>query len=98
MSSLALSNSLRLLLLALLAITLYSQTWHLSPVFRFIQPVQSALSWLIYAPLRAFRLASTRDFGSTDVYVFLAQIALTLVLLGLALFSFSRRDVILRER
>jgi ABC-type transport system involved in multi-copper enzyme maturation permease subunit len=97
-SSLVLSNSLRLLVLALLAVALYSQTWHLSSVFRFIEPVQSALSWLIYPALRAFRLASTRAFGPTDVYVLLAQIALTLLLLGLALFSFSRRDVILRER
>lgn len=98
MSALVLPNVLRLGILAILAITLYSQTWHLSPVFRYIQPIQSILSWLIYPPLRAFRLASTRDFGATDVYVFAGQIVLTSILLGLALFSFSRRDVILRER
>jgi ABC-type transport system involved in multi-copper enzyme maturation permease subunit len=70
----------------------------LSRFFRFIEPVQSVLSWLIYPPLRAFRLASERTFSSGDLLVLLGQIVLTLVLLGLALFSFSRRDVILRER
>lgn len=98
MSSLVLTTGPRLLILALLAIALYSQTWHLSAVFRFIEPLQSLLSWLILPPLRAYRLAITRAFEATDWLVLLAQVGLTLALLGLALFSFSRRDVLLRER
>ncbi len=98
MSSLVLSNALRLVVLAILAITLYSQTFHLQSFFRFIQPLQSALSWLIVPPLRAYRLATTRVFESTDLFVLLGQIGLTAALLLLALWSFSRRNVILRER
>jgi ABC-type transport system involved in multi-copper enzyme maturation permease subunit len=81
-----------------LAVTLYSQTFHLRSFFRFIQPIQSALSWLIVPPLRAYQLAITRAFEATDVFVLLGQIGLTAALLGLALWAFSRRNVILRER
>jgi len=98
MSSLVLRNSQRLVVLALLAVILYSQTFHLRSFFRFIQPIQSALSWLIVPPLRAYQLATTRVFESTDLFVLLGQIGLTAVLLGLALWAFSHRSVILRER
>ncbi len=98
MSSLVLQNRERLVVLAVLAVTLYSQTFHLRSFFRFIQPIQSALSWLIVPPLRAYQLAITRAFEATDVFVLLGQIGLTAALLGLALWAFSRRNVILRER
>lgn len=98
MSSLVLRNSQRLAVLAVLAVTLYSQTFHLRSFYRFIQPVQSALSWLIVPPLRAYRLATTRVFESTDLFVLLGQIGLTAVLLGTALWAFNRRSVVLRER
>lgn len=98
MSSLVLPNGLRLLVLGLLAVTLYSQTFHLRSFFRFIQPIQSALSWLIVPPLRAYRLATTRLFESSDLFVLLGQIGLIAALLGLALWAFSRRNIILRER
>ncbi len=98
LSPLVLPNSLRLLILALLAIALYSQSWHLWPFFRFIEPLQSLLSWPIFPALRGFRLAATRDFSGGNIYVPLAQLALTAVLLLAALASFRQRDIILRDQ
>ncbi len=98
LSSLVLSNSLRLLILALLAIALYSQAWHLWPFFRFIEPIQSLLGWLIYPPLRGFQIAVTRDFSGSNIFVHIAQFILTLLLLLLALVAFRQRDVILRDQ
>ncbi len=98
LSPLVLANSLRLLILALLAIALYSQAWHLWPFFRFIEPLQSLLSWPIYPVLRGFRLAATRDFSGGNIYVPLAQLALAFVLLLAALASFRQRDIILRDQ
>jgi hypothetical protein len=98
LSPLVLANSLRLLILALLAIALYSQAWHLWPFFRFIEPLQSLLSWPIYPALRGFQLATTRDFSGGNIYVPLAQFGLAFVLLLAALASFRGRDIILHDQ
>lgn len=98
LSSLVLSNGLRLLLLAVLAIALYSQAWHLWPFFRLIEPLQSIFSWPIYPAIAGFRLATTRDWSGGAVYIPIAQLALTVLLLSLALSSFKRRDLILRNQ
>jgi hypothetical protein len=98
LSSLVLSNTLRLTLLAVLAIALYSNAWHLWPGFRFIEPLQSLFSWPIYPAIAGFRLATTREFGSEGPYIMLAQLALTVLLVSLALSSFKRRDIILRNQ
>lgn len=98
LSSLVVSAGWRLVVLTLLAIALYSQAWHLWPGYRFIEPLQSLLSWPLYPPLAAFRLATTREFGGEAPYILLAQIALLILLLSLALSSFKRRDVILHAR
>jgi hypothetical protein len=98
LSSLVLPNVLRLALLAVLAIALYSQAWHLSPVYRFIEPLQSLFSWPIYPAIAGFKLATSRDWSGGGQYIPLAQLALTVLLLSLALISFKRRDVILRNQ
>lgn len=98
LSSLVLTNTLRLLLLAVLAVALYSQAWHLWPVYRFIEPLQSLFSWPVYPALAGFKLATTRDFANGAIYIPLAQLALTVLLLSLALSSFKRRDIILRNQ
>jgi len=98
LSSLVLSNTWRLVLLAILAIALYSQAWHLWPVFRFIEPLQSIFSWPVYPAIAGFRLATTRQFSNGAVYIPLAQFALTVLLLSFALISFKRRDIILRNQ
>lgn len=98
LSALVLSNTLRLLLLAVLAIALYSNAWHLSPAYRFVGPLQSIFSWPVYPAIAGFKLATTRDFANGQMYVPLAQLALIVLLLSLALSSFKRRDVILRNQ
>lgn len=98
LSSLVLSNRLRLVLLAVLAIALYSQAWHLWPFFRFVEPLQSIFSWPIYPAIAGFRLATTRDWSGGARYIPVAQLALTVLLLSLALSAFKRRDLILRNQ
>lgn len=98
LSSMVLTNTLRLLLLAVLAIALYSNAWHLSPAYRFVGPFQSIFSWPVYPAIAGFKLATTRDFSNGQIYVPLAQLALTVLLLSLALSSFKRRDIILRNQ
>lgn len=98
LSSLVLSNTLRLLLLAVLAVALYSQAWHLWPVYRFIEPLQSLFSWPIYPAIAGFKLAMSRNFADGAVYIPLAQLALTVLLISLAISSFKRRDIILRNQ
>jgi hypothetical protein len=93
-----LSNTLRLVVLAVLAVALYSQAWHLSPIFTYIRPLQSLFSLLVYPAIAGFRLATTREFGDNAIAVPIAQFALTVLLLSLALSSFRRRDIILRNQ
>ncbi|MDP9314493.1 MAG: hypothetical protein M3R24_27050 [Chloroflexota bacterium] len=98
LSSLVLTNILRLVVLAILAIALYSQAWHLSPIFPTIQPLQSLFSWPLYPAIAGFKLATTREFVGGARYIPLAQLALTVLLISLALSSFKRRDIILRNQ
>jgi ABC-type transport system involved in multi-copper enzyme maturation permease subunit len=98
LSSLVLSNVWRLALLAVLAIALYSNAWNLSPLFPYIQPLQSLFSWPIYPAIAGFRLATTREWSGAAPYVMLAQLAMTVLLLSLALSSFKRRDLVLRNQ
>lgn len=98
LSSLVLSNAWRLAVLAVLAIALYSNSWHLWPFYRFVAPLQSLFSWPIYPAIKGFELAMSRDFSGGAQYVPIAQLALTVLLLSLALSSFKRRDLILRNQ
>jgi hypothetical protein len=98
LSALVLPNVLRLLLLAVLAVALYSQSWHLSPVYRFIAPFQSLFSWPIYPAMAGFKLATSRDWSGGALYIPLAQLALAVLMISLALIAFKRRDVILRNQ
>jgi hypothetical protein len=98
LSALVLPNVLRLALLAVLAVALYSQAWHLSPVYQFIEPLQSLFSWPIYPAMAGFKLATSRDWSTGAIYIPLAQLALVVLLLSLALIAFKRRDVILRNQ
>lgn len=98
LSSLVLSNTLRLVILGVLAIALYSQAWHLWPVYRFVEPLQSLFSWPVYPAIAGFKLAMSRNFSDGAGYIPLAQFALTVLLLSLSLSSFKRRDIILRNQ
>ncbi len=98
LSSLVLTNTWRLVLLAILAIALYSNAWHLwEGVYRFIEPFQSLFSWPVLPAIAGFKLATTRDYSSGGIWIPLAQAALTVLLLSIALSSFRRRDVILKS-
>ncbi len=98
LSSLVVRNIPRLLLLAILAIALYSNTWNLSPVFRYLSPLQSLFSRLIQPAIAGQRLAVSRDYSGGGLFVLVAQFALSLLLVNLALLSFGKRELILGKK
>jgi ABC-type transport system involved in multi-copper enzyme maturation permease subunit len=99
LSSLVVRNSIRLALLAILAIALYSNTWNLASFYNsWLAPAQSIFSRLIEPAIKGQRLAISQDYSGGGGFVLLAQIALTLLLLSLAILSFSRRELILGKK
>lgn len=98
LSSLVLKNTPRLLLLAALAIALYSNSWPQARANRLIATLQSAFSWLLVPGMKGYQLAQTRVYSSGGAAIILAQVAMTILLLSLALNAFSRRDLILSSR
>lgn len=91
------SNMLRLGLTALIGFGVYSQTWHVSSAYAFVEPIQSMFSWPMYPAVEGFKLATSRDWSSGP-YIPLIQLALTIIMLVVALLVFQRRDVVLRDQ
>lgn len=98
LSSLVVKNVARLLLLAVLALALYTNTWNLSPVYRYLSPLQAIFSRLVEPAIAGQRLAVSRDYTQGGAAILVAQFALTLVLVSLALLSFRKRELILGKR
>ncbi|GAC1383806.1 MAG: hypothetical protein NVSMB42_01020 [Herpetosiphon sp.] len=98
MSSLVVRNGPRLVILALLAVALYSNTWNLSPAYRFIEPFQALFSRLVQPAIEGQRLAVSRDYAEGGVFVLLSQLGLTLLLVSLASLSFVRRELVLGKK
>lgn len=98
LSSLVLKNVPRLLLLAVLAIALYSNSWPQARANRLIATLQSTFSWLLVPAMKGYDLAQTRSYGGGGVAILVAQLAMTVLLLSLALSAFARRDLILSSR
>jgi len=98
LSSLVLRNMPRLMLLAVLAIALYSNSWPQARGNRLIASLQSLFSWLLVPSMKGYQLAQTRVYGNGGAAILLAQLAMTILLLSLALNAFARRDLILSNR
>ena len=97
-SSFVLKNVPRLLVLAALAIALYSNSWPQARGNRLIAALQSAFSWLLVPAMRGFQLAETRAYEGGGLAILLAQAAMAVLLISLALIAFTRRDLILSGR
>ena len=98
-SSLVLKNTPRLLLLAALAIALYSNSWSQARTNPFISALQSIFSLLLVPSMKGYQLAQNRIFTAGDfAAILLAQVAMTALILSLATLAFSRRDLILSGR
>ncbi len=97
-SSMVLKNTPRLLLLAALAIALYSNSWSQARANPFISALQSVFSLLLVPSMKGYQLAQNRVFTTGDIAILLAQIAMTALILSLATLAFSRRDLILSGR
>ncbi|CAA9286964.1 MAG: hypothetical protein AVDCRST_MAG26-3814 [uncultured Chloroflexia bacterium] len=97
-SSLVLKNVPRLLLLAALAIALYSNSWPQARSNRILAALQTTFSWLLMPGMKGYQLAETRVYSGGGSAILLAQLAMTVLLLSLALIAFTRRDLILSTR
>lgn len=98
LSSLVLKNVPRLLLLAALAIALYSNSWPQARANRVLATFQSLFSWMLVPAMKGYQLAQTRLYANGGAAILLAQAAMTILLLSLALSAFARRDLILANR
>lgn len=98
LSSLVLKNVPRLFLLAALAIALYSNSWPQARGNPLIATFQSAFSWLLVPAMKGYQLAQTRAYSGGGAAILVAQLAMTVLLLSLALSAFARRDLILGSR
>ncbi len=97
-SSLVLRNVPRLLLLAALAIALYSNSWPQARANRVLAALQTTFAWLLMPGMKGYQLAETRIYAGGGAAILLAQLAMTVLLLSLALIAFARRDLILSTR
>lgn len=100
LSSLVLSGGWRLVILAMIAIAL-SDTMITGPLeselpaalLSGLSALQTLFSWPLVPPFFAYELAITRDYSNNALLILLAQFLLIIALLGLALYSFERRDL-----
>jgi len=97
-SSLVLKNVPRLILLAALAIALYSNSWPQARANRLVSTLQATFSWLLFPAMRGFQLAQSRAYAGGGAAILLAQVAMTVLILSVALIAFARRDLILSGR
>ena len=97
-SSMVLKNTPRLLLLAALAVALYSNSWAQARANPVISALQSIFSLLLVPSMKGYQLAQTRVYTTGDTAILLAQVAMTALILSLATLAFSRRDLILSGR
>ena len=98
LSSLVLKNTPRLLLLAAIAIALYTNSWPQARSNRLLSSLQAIFSWLLIPAMRGFQLAQNRTLGDGGLAILFAQVAMTVLLLSLATIAFARRDLILSGR
>jgi hypothetical protein len=101
LSSLVFSPGWRLTVLGLIALA-FSGNLINGPLLRSLpQGVQSALtavqtvlSWPLVPPFSGFALSVSREYGTSGLVIVVAQASLVAALLGLALYAFSRRELI----
>ena len=100
LAPMVLSASWRLAVLALFAIA-FSGNLLSGPVMARLGPIAGALDVLrtifstpLLPPFTAFELSRTQNYSGINLVIPLAQLSLTLGLLALAVYSFSRRELI----
>lgn len=102
LSPLVFSTGWRLLVLALIALA-FSRSFvgnatldQLPPIYsNVLSSLQTILSWPMVPALSGFSLAIHRDYSGSAAVILLAQFSLLVALLCLAIYAFSRRELIL---
>lgn len=102
LSSLVFSPGWRLAVLAMIALAFSGnlingtllQSLNEAGAGRVLTAVQTVLSWPLVPPFSGFALAVSRDYGAQALAILLAQLSLVVVLLGLSIYAFGRRELI----
>jgi hypothetical protein len=100
LSPIVLSTGWRLFVLGMIAIA-FSDNFISGPVFdsfpetvkTILSSLQTIFSWPLVPAFSGFALTMSREYSGQGVVVIFAQFSLLVALLGIALISFSRRDV-----
>jgi hypothetical protein len=103
LSPLVLSTGWRLFLLGLIALA-FSKNFFGNAALETLPPtvqeilnsIQTILSWPMVPAFSGFALAMSRDYSGNAPAILVAQSSLLIALLGLSIYSFSRREVILQ--
>lgn len=102
LSPLVLSASWRLFVLGMIALAFSGNFWgraaldSLWPIVRtLLDSLQTILSWPMVPAFSGFTLAVSRDYSGSAPAILIAQAALIVVLLSLAIHIFLRRELIL---
>lgn len=104
LSPLSFSTGWRLFVLALIALA-FSGKWDMfgnatldtfpAVLRNIIEALQTILGWPIVPAFRGFALSVSRDYSGTAPIVLVAQLSLTITLLGLSIYAFLRRELLL---
>ncbi len=102
LSPLVLSTGWRLFVLSLIALAFSSSFFGSAQIDSFaplvqniLRGVQTILSWPLVPAFSGFALAISRDYSGAAFVIPVAQIALLIALLTLALYTFGRRELML---
>jgi len=102
LSPLVLTTFWRLFVLSLIALAFSSSFFGSARIDSFdplvqniLRSVQTILSWPLVPAFSGFALAISRDYSGAAVVIPIAQLALLVALLALALYTFGRREVLL---
>ncbi|HEX5692263.1 MAG TPA: hypothetical protein VFX76_19745 [Roseiflexaceae bacterium] len=100
LAPMVLTASWRLAVLALFAIAFSGNLLsgpvmaRLGPIARALEVLRTIFSTPLLPPFTAFELSRTQNYSGINAIIPIAQLSLTLGLLALAVFSFSRRELI----
>jgi hypothetical protein len=104
LSPLVLSTGWRLFMLGLIALAFSKNFFGNAALETFptllqelLNSAQTILSWPMVPAFSGFALSMSRDYSGNAPAILVAQLSLIITLLGLSIYSFSRREIILQS-
>lgn len=102
LSPMVLPTGWRLLVLGLIALAFSDNFFgnatlnSLTPMVRMVlESIQTILGWMLVPAFSGFALTLSRDYSGSEPVILIAQSSLLIALLGLSIYAFSRREIML---